>query len=131
MVLLYKRKQQKEFYRSHASILWILHDLAFAAAHGHIDHDKLIRLGTKANGLVAKHGHLVTIHEGKGIPHGLWPAPRDGFPKPRCSPVYEEIYDIEILYEDSDRAQEIRKRLRDGSLKTMTDASGAGKVVSN
>jgi hypothetical protein len=82
---LYTRKLRKEFYKSRASILWILHDLAYAAAHGRLKHDDLIRLGTKANALVAKHGHLVTIQHGKGIPHGLWPAPRNGFPKPKTA----------------------------------------------
>lgn len=76
----YKRKQQKKFYDSREAILWTLHDLAFAATHGHIEHNKLIRLGEKTNNLVAQHGHLVERIQGK-IGHPLWPTPREGFPK--------------------------------------------------
>ncbi len=53
-------------------------------AHGHIEHDQLIRLGEAANRLVAQHGHLVLRQlRPNSIPSPLWPAPRGGFPKPK------------------------------------------------
>lgn len=78
---LWTRKQRKVFYADRSAILWILHDLAYAAAHGHVADDKLIRMGTRANGLVARHGHLVRRKTRNGLPCGLFPAPREGFPK--------------------------------------------------
>jgi len=87
----YEKKQRKEFYKSRDAILLTLRDLAFAAAHGHIDHDKLIRLGTKASGLVAKHGHLVRSESvGGKVGVGLFPPPRNGFPKPKQEPSTDE-----------------------------------------
>lgn len=82
----YTRKCRKEFYKSSAKIIWTLHDLAYAAAHGRIGHDEFIRLGKDASELLGEHGHLV-----RGKTFGLWPPPRNGFPKPKQK--HEEMYD--------------------------------------
>lgn len=82
MGFLYDRKKKNEFYASRTAILLTLRDLAYAAAHGGIAHDKLIRLGRDASNLIAQHGHLARTAKSDGsIPTCLWPPPKDGFPK--------------------------------------------------
>ncbi len=124
---LYTRKQQKKFFKSRNAILRTLQDIAYAGAHGRIDHDELIRLGQQANGLVAAHGHLVWTKSINGIGHGLWPAPREGFPKFKQKGDVE--YDIELLYDDTPEAMAVKRKIRTGELKTIYDEDGSGKIV--